>query len=263
MAGHLYLVYQAKSRPLAEIEQGLAAKKLLNLNDLGAREDLLPALSVIPDSRQRQETARQIYFHSGGLSHVGAIRGALTADQFRYLKPLLVVRRPAAFRRSFFRWIALFFAAFLLAHCWWSLRGFRGDQGFLPALLLLTGIGLILMISLRDPVRDHLLFADFAMGVAGGCVLLAAAAALDFERLLRPPELRPAAGQFRAFRAADLVRVRPRLERRQSQPVRLPARGTDPRAAGLLPGRLFRAALGRAAARPRNPPQVGRAHPLD
>jgi hypothetical protein len=114
VAGHLYLVYQAKSRPLAEIEQGLAAKKLLNLNDLGAREDLLPALSAIPDSRQRQETARQIYFLSGGLSHVGAIRGALTADQFRYLKPLLVVRRPAAFRRSFFRWIALFFAAFLL-----------------------------------------------------------------------------------------------------------------------------------------------------
>ena len=32
------------------------------------------------------------------------------------------------------------------------------------------------MISLRDPVRDHLLFADFAMGVAGGCVLLAVAA---------------------------------------------------------------------------------------
>ena len=31
VAGHLYLVYQAKSRPLAEIEQGLASKKLLNL----------------------------------------------------------------------------------------------------------------------------------------------------------------------------------------------------------------------------------------
>ncbi len=49
--------------------------------------------------------------------------------------------------------------------------------------MLLTGAGLVLMIALRDPVRDNLLFADFAQGVAIGCVLLAAASKLDFERL--------------------------------------------------------------------------------
>ena len=53
------------------------------------------------------------------------------------------------------------------------MRGFPGDQTLLPAILLLTGIGLILMVSLRDPVRDSLLFVDFAQGVAAGCVLLA------------------------------------------------------------------------------------------
>jgi cell division protein FtsW (lipid II flippase) len=183
VGGGIYLVYQAKARPFAEVEQGLASKRLLNLNSLGAREDLLPALSFLPDQHQREETARRIYFLSGGLTNVGAIRGSLTSEQFRYLKPLLVVRAPDAFRRAFFRWIALFFAAFLAVHLWWGLRGFRGDQAFLPVLLLLTGIGLILMIGLRDPVRDHLLFADFAMGVAGGCALLAAASALDYERL--------------------------------------------------------------------------------
>ena len=45
VAAGLYLVHKAKSQALAEIEHGLAAKQLLNLNELGAREDLLPALA--------------------------------------------------------------------------------------------------------------------------------------------------------------------------------------------------------------------------
>ncbi len=180
----LYLVYQAKAPILTQAGQGLTSKTLLNLNDLATREDLLPALRIIPDSRQRQEIARKIYYTSGGLSNVGRIRGVLTADQFRQLKPLFVVRRPEQFRRAFYLWIGLFFAAYLLTHLWWSVRGFRGDQTFLPAILLLTGAGLILMISLRDPVRDNLLFVDFAQGVVGGCLVLAAASLIHFERLL-------------------------------------------------------------------------------
>ena len=114
----LYLVYQAKSQPLPAIEQGLASKKLLNLNALAAREDLLPALSVIPSTRDRQEAARKIYYLSGTLPNVGGIRAMMTGDQFRLLKPLLVVRAPGRFRTAFVLWVALFFAAFLLAHVW-------------------------------------------------------------------------------------------------------------------------------------------------
>ncbi len=77
----------------------------------------------------------------------------------------------------------MFFAAFLLVNVVWSVRGFRGDPSLTPALVLLTGVGLVLMISLRDPLRDRLLFADFAQGVALGCLLMAAAALLDFHRL--------------------------------------------------------------------------------
>jgi cell division protein FtsW (lipid II flippase)/cell division protein FtsI/penicillin-binding protein 2 len=182
----LYLVYRAKASEFPAVAQSLAAKKLIDLNNLSAREDLLPALTIVPDARQRQEAARRIYYLSGGLSNVGAVareRGLLTSEQFREFKPLVVVRSPAKFRRAFLLWIPLFFAGFLLAHAFFSVRGFRGDETFLPALLLLTGIGLILMISLRDPVRDTLLFVDFAQGVLGGCVLLAFAATLDYERL--------------------------------------------------------------------------------
>ena len=183
----LHLVYQAKAPGLAEAAQGLAAKRLLNLNDLSAREDLLPALGTIADAHARTEAARQIYYASGGLSNVGAlarIRGLFTSNQFRQLKPFFVVRRPESFQSAFYRWTGAFFVAFLLVHVWWSVHGFGGDPWLLPVTMLLAGAGLILMIALRDPVRDTLLFVDFAQGVAGGCLLLAAASGLDYERLL-------------------------------------------------------------------------------
>ena len=178
----LWRVYASKSADLADAEKGLGAKTLLNLNDLTAREDLLPALSVIPEPHDREEAARKIYYRSGGLANVGGIRGDVTGDQFRALKPAFVVRTPAAFRRAFYLWTAIFLAAFVLVHLFWSLRSFRGDQTLLPAALLLTGLGLILMVSLRDPVRDQLLFVDFAQGAALGCVLLAALGSIDYER---------------------------------------------------------------------------------
>ena len=213
----LHQVYKAKSQPFADIANGLTAKSLLDLNALAAREDLLSVLArspdpMFPDPAERDLAARKIYYVSGGLANVGAIarirvtagelgRGRalkdlrdrlagrdsmplLTAAQVRELKTMLVVRPPEQFRRAFFLWAGVFFAAFLLAHLWWSIRGFRGDPLLLPAVLVLTGAGLILMIALRDPVRDNLLFVDFAQGVAGGAVLLVVSSALDFERLL-------------------------------------------------------------------------------
>jgi len=224
VAAGLYLVFHAKMQNPAEISAGLASKQLLNLNDLNAREDLIPALSTFTEAGEREFVARKIYYIAGGLSNVGAIarirvtagevRGArglksfrdrlgdrdsialLTGEQLRQLKPLFVVRTPERFRREFALWTALFFGAFLLAHAWFSLRGFGGDQYLLPAAMLLSGAGLILMAALRDPVRDTLLFADFAQGVVLGCVLLTAAAMLDFERLAGKLSFVPLLGSF-------------------------------------------------------------------
>src|SRR5215471_6844992 len=186
VTGGLWLVHRAKSAPLTEVQAGLASKRLLNLNALGAREDLLPGLApLFTKQREREEAARQIYYLSDKLPNVGAIMRTrlLTGEQFRRLKPQLVVRTPADFERGFRLWAGLFFVAFLLAHVYWSIRGFAGDQMFLPAILLLSGIGLILMISLRDAVRDTLLFVDFAQGAALGVVLMAALSSLDYEKL--------------------------------------------------------------------------------
>lgn len=222
----LVLVYRAKANGFADINTRLDAKQLINLNDLASREQLLPFLSVLPDPAARELAARKIYSIAGSLPNTGAIarievtraevqrvRGLaelrkrfegtqrdsiplLTRDEFRALKPQFVVRRPAVFTRDLVIWCAVLFVSFFLVHLWWTLRGFNGDRSLLPALLLLTGIGLILMVTLRDPVRDSLIFVDFAQGVAGGCLLLAVASVLDYEKLFGKLTFVPLLGSF-------------------------------------------------------------------
>jgi cell division protein FtsW (lipid II flippase) len=101
------------------------------------------------------------------------------------LKPLLAVRSPREFQLELIRWVGLYFAGFYLVALAWRLGRFRGDRAFLPALHLLSGIGLILMVSLRDPLRDTLEFHKFALGVFLGCLLLVLPVlpAFDYQRL--------------------------------------------------------------------------------
>ena len=197
VAAGLYFVSGSKAPELVEAQRQLSAKKLLNLNELSTREDLLPALTtIIPNQKEREDAARKIYDLSGGLPNVGRIRPALTGDQFRELKPAFVVRRPAQFHRAFQLWTLLFFAGFLAAHLWLSLRGSKGDQALLPATLLLCGMGLVLMVSLRDPLRDQLLFVDFAQGVVVGCVVLAALSGIDYTKRFSKSAFVPLIGSF-------------------------------------------------------------------
>ncbi len=106
----------------------------------------------------------------------------LTSAQLAAIRPALVVRRPSDFKWSL-AWAALLFVLpFYGVHAWLRLRRSQADRLLLPAVHLLAGIGLALMIGLRDPVRDVLLFGRFAQGVAAGCLLLALAASYDFQR---------------------------------------------------------------------------------
>lgn len=109
----------------------------------------------------------------------------LSGQQLAAFKPLVAVRTPGDYQRSFLLWCALMIAAFYAAHAVWRVRGFGGDNSLLPLVHLLSGLGLALMVSLRDPLRDSLIFRDFAIGVIGGCGLMMAASMLDYERLAR------------------------------------------------------------------------------
>lgn len=110
----------------------------------------------------------------------------LTAAQIAALKPALVVRDPSQFRRSLALHLLLVVVAFLGVFVLRGARGASGDRVLVPALLALTGLGFALMVSLRDPWRDLLLFAPFAQGVALGCAALAAIGFVDLERSVLP-----------------------------------------------------------------------------
>jgi cell division protein FtsI/penicillin-binding protein 2/cell division protein FtsW (lipid II flippase) len=153
----------------------------VNLNARPGADQLLPALAAIGDESQRASAAAAIADYAAGhrLPNVGALArlqvqtgsGTLRLPLAK-LKPLFTVRTPRDFWREIVLWCAVYFAGFWVVHLLWCLRRFRGDPTILPALHVLSGMGFILMISLRDPLRDTLEFRKFAWGVAAGCLLL-------------------------------------------------------------------------------------------
>lgn len=187
----LTLVYRAKLEgPVA----AAARQKLVNLNAIERREQLLPLLGFAANARERASMAQRIweFVRDGNVPNVGVLgripeaRGSgrlLTPAQVAELKPALVVRTAEDFRRAFLLWAGAYFAVFYLLHLWWRLRGFGGEQAVLPAIHLLTGIGLTLMVSLRDPLRDMLSFVDFSQSVVLGALAMAALSGIDFPRL--------------------------------------------------------------------------------
>ncbi|HLK63600.1 MAG TPA: FtsW/RodA/SpoVE family cell cycle protein [Bryobacteraceae bacterium] len=209
VAGGLALVYAAKAQTFA------ANQQLVNLNTVASSDELLPILESFPNRTERAlvaektldflETARPLK-NVGALSKLRVSAEEIDGDQrwdllrkrlrenpakrlqllpLAKLKPLLVVRTPSEFQWEFGLWVGLYFSGFYLVALAWRLGRFRGDRAFLPALHLLSGIGLILMVSLRDPLRDTLEFHKFAFGVFLGCLLLALPVlrVFDYQRL--------------------------------------------------------------------------------
>jgi cell division protein FtsW (lipid II flippase)/cell division protein FtsI/penicillin-binding protein 2 len=208
----LGLVLYAKTANFSDLSARLDQGAMLNLNGVTRPEQLLPFLQIFPDAAERELVAERIANYTrmrGPLPNVGALarlrvgrreiesepRWHLLRDQLRLqvaaqqqkprkgeirlalvplakLKPVLAVRTPREYRLAFAGWVTLYLLSFYTVHFIWRRRGFRGDPGILPALHMLTGLGLILAVSLRDPLRDTLEFSRFAWGVALGCATL-------------------------------------------------------------------------------------------
>ncbi|MGA2213408.1 MAG: FtsW/RodA/SpoVE family cell cycle protein [Bryobacteraceae bacterium] len=188
----LLLVYSAKTRDFPALEGALARGELLDLNQVSKPEQLLPFLQVFPDDGQRQMVANKVFDYletHRPLPNVGALAKLRSAPRvpllpFAKLKPAFVVRAPVEFQQQFLIWSALYLAAFYVVFLIWRWSAFRGDFALLPAIHLITGLGLILAVSLRDPLRDTLEFSKFAWGVALGCAvfLLPLLRALNYQR---------------------------------------------------------------------------------
>jgi cell division protein FtsW (lipid II flippase) len=128
--------------------------------------------------RLRQRDAERV---KAGRSPAAESKVSVIA-QVSELKPSFVVRTPEEFRRSFLVWSALCFLGAFAVHFAWRARKFEGDQTLLPMVQLLSGIGLILMVSLRDPLRDSLSLENFGQGILAGYAVLFAASATDVSK---------------------------------------------------------------------------------
>jgi len=174
----LAMVYAAKMQRIPSRD----GEGAVNLNAVTSAEELLPLLESFADRTERAqvaETTFEFLQRHRPLRNVGALAGLRisTARLSRFpvakLKPLMTVRTAREFQKDLLQSALLYFAGFYLVALVWRLAGFGGDRAFLPALHLLTAFGFILMISLRDPLRDTLEFHKFAVGVFLGCLLLA------------------------------------------------------------------------------------------
>jgi len=185
VAAGLASVYAAKTQGFAADAAKLRQGGLVNLNTVSSPEELLPLFESSPD---RMELAQKLFDAAQAarpLKNVGAVARKLPRQVFARLKPLMVVRTPRQFQLELLRALALYFAGFYLVALLWRVARFVGDRAYLPAIHLLSGIGLCLMVSLRDPLRDTLEFHKFALGVFLGCLLLLLPAfkIFDYRRL--------------------------------------------------------------------------------
>jgi cell division protein FtsW (lipid II flippase) len=171
----LLMVYSAKTQTFPDLAAALARGDVLDLNHVSQAEQLLPFLQSFQDQAEREQVANKIFDYLSAhrpLPNVGALARLHSGVALAKLKPAFVVRTPAEFQTQFLIWIALYLAAFHAVFLIWRWSGLRADFAILPAIHLLTGIGLILAVSLRDPLRDTLEFSKFAWGVALGCLVL-------------------------------------------------------------------------------------------
>lgn len=95
------------------------------------------------------------------------------------------VRTPREYKTIFIVCMAIFFAL------WWGLYAFLRCQGrmfdktLFSLLMLLTGLGIILLFSVNDPLVDTLLGVEMAEGVFIGVLLIGVLSFLDIKKFYR------------------------------------------------------------------------------
>ncbi len=192
------------------------AGTIVSLRHLTSPTDLVPLLTMFDSPQERLLIARPLFRratsdapvldHVGGLADVTLTAAEIGADRrltqmrsrlerrpaatniailspgdIAALKPHVAVRSRSEYVASIRRAALWFFGAFWIAHLIRRWRGAQDDPIVLPVLLMLSGIGVMSMIALRDPIRDTLTAAGFVSGVGGGLALLVAASEIDFE----------------------------------------------------------------------------------
>jgi cell division protein FtsW (lipid II flippase) len=158
----------------------------ISQGDIKGKEDLDFFTNALADAAARAEERKK-----QEKSYINQIRDAIsprteTVDvavlsAVGQVKSSFIVRTPSDFFYSVVTWSALFFISFFGLHLFWRFIGFSGDNLILPPIFLLCGIGFLMMLGMRDPLRDSFAFVDFSLGVAAGCLAMAAITVIDFQ----------------------------------------------------------------------------------
>ena len=107
----------------------------------------------------------------------------LTVSDLARLRPVIGVRSAGQFSWKVLLALSLTLGPMWLIHVMRRRSTAFGDPIIIPSVTFLLGLGLIAMITLRDPVRDGDLAISFATGVCLGAIGLAVMARLDVVRI--------------------------------------------------------------------------------
>lgn len=143
--------------------------------------------TVAPVAEPRTSTALRVEGIALLIASGVVAAGLLLTQEAALVKASLVTtasaRTPSDVRAAVAVAGVLLLLPFYALHLFRRVRKDRGDALLLPSVLTLCGIGLMMMLSVRDPLRDELLIRPFATGVFAGGLLAAIATAIDLERL--------------------------------------------------------------------------------
>jgi len=102
----------------------------------------------------------------------------LDPAQIRPVGKRLLVRRPAQVLWHYWLGAGLLGLAVLLLPPWLRQRGIGGDPFLIPLALLLSGLGVVLLFSVKDPLRDRAVYEHHLAGLALALMVMLALARL-------------------------------------------------------------------------------------
>ncbi|GAB3786025.1 hypothetical protein GCM10028818_48690 [Spirosoma horti] len=82
----------------------------------------------------------------------------------------LTIRTPTTFTWQFWGIVAGFLLAFWVVNAVWSVRRFHPDPFLLPILMLLTGLSVLTLLAIQDPLQDTLFAGQTVQGILVGLV---------------------------------------------------------------------------------------------
>ncbi|MBI4749437.1 MAG: FtsW/RodA/SpoVE family cell cycle protein [Acidobacteria bacterium] len=101
------------------------------------------------------------------------------------IKDDVVVRAPWQFISGYWQMIGLYLVSMYVTQLFWWWKKGNSDVWLFPILHTLTGLGLLMSVSLKDPLRDRMEFEGFALGIVAGCIGIIAVSFIDLDKFRR------------------------------------------------------------------------------